>query len=494
MDDRNDKQKTKHMSRREVLAGLGAIGLGTTLGTTLGAIPVFASAEANGEGIPQQLSELNAQMQNHEYFVSMSDFPRQSGETVDNPRIQRAIDSMTRGTLFFPNDTEYEINAPIIVNKEMALTAPYLTKIKPVVDTDVIKASERCLIENFWIDGSSLPPGQGSGSGIIVGYDGVRRKGGTSIKNVMIEYLKGHGVVWEQSPYLSTEKLLIRWCGGDGMHFTANYNDNNHGIIHAHVVACQGAGYRLKSTPTNQDRYLLESRHHLFVNAKAWGCSGGGAIIETRANAGKIFMENNQPFDLKLTDSSRGNHLELQGTLTAYKNHIDEGFANRIEGYDNFDQWSTRRHLSEKLSVRKPGRRGSINIEPVAHDTFELFPEYTLEDVTLNFSRRSARSLTVGIPQAKIGGGDTIKKHMNQLITQQIPAIPAQSTHDLIVTWNGVVPGDSIAATAKTVMPAGLMSNVYISASNTIILRIANISSQATSPYSTDFALDAWKH
>ncbi|MFP3723566.1 right-handed parallel beta-helix repeat-containing protein [Priestia filamentosa] len=65
------------------------------------------------ESIVSAIKEENKKRRNQEYFVSLTDFPRIAPETVDTPRIQRAIDSMamTGGILFVPSST-YLISGP----------------------------------------------------------------------------------------------------------------------------------------------------------------------------------------------------------------------------------------------------------------------------------------------------------------------------------------------------------------------------------------------
>lgn len=78
------------------------------------------------------------------------------------------------------------------------------------------------------------------------------------------------------------------------------------------------------------------------------------------------------------------------------------------------------------------------------------------------------------------GSGDTIQATQ----TLDFPSIPAQTIQALTMTVTGAATGDSVSLAAPSTLEAGLVASGFVSAANTVTVRVANITAGAVNPAS----------
>lgn len=97
-----------------------------------------------------------------------------------------------------------------------------------------------------------------------------------------------------------------------------------------------------------------------------------------------------------------------------------------------------------------------------------------------------------------IGGGTAITKHLSATSTFNIASITSNSCTNTNVTVTGAVAGDSVAATptavASGVETLVLSWNAYVSAADTVTIRVCNHTSGNKDPANQTWRVDVWQH
>ena len=93
----------------------------------------------------------------------------------------------------------------------------------------------------------------------------------------------------------------------------------------------------------------------------------------------------------------------------------------------------------------------------------------------------------------QLRGGTNISRHLSAAATLTFASIPAQSTAELTITVTGAAVGDTCYAT-----PPGMQTNLvwcaYVSAADTVAVRVGNVSAAAITPSAVNWRVDVWKH
>jgi hypothetical protein len=166
-----------------------------------------------------------------------------------------------------------------------------------------------------------------------------------SIANSNVQSFKGNAVIWEDGSMIDFTHFHADTIAGDGIRCT-NANDNNHGwFANTHIVNATGKGYAIYGDGSNLN--AGGSRHHVFQDAKAFGC-GQNFYIESRSNVGTIFSELSQT-PSTTTATSRGNSIQINETAASFEGWVDAGIGNEISGYSVNNAWETK-----ELRVRTP--------------------------------------------------------------------------------------------------------------------------------------------
>lgn len=90
--------------------------------------------------------------------------------------------------------------------------------------------------------------------------------------------------------------------------------------------------------------------------------------------------------------------------------------------------------------------------------------------------------------------GTTIKQHLSASATLDFSSISAASAVELTITVTGAVVGDTCYANPSTTLEAGLVWNAWVSATNTVRIRVTNITASAIDPASRTWRADVWNH
>lgn len=96
-----------------------------------------------------------------------------------------------------------------------------------------------------------------------------------------------------------------------------------------------------------------------------------------------------------------------------------------------------------------------------------------------------------------IGAGTPIIKHISVVTpSQNFGSVPATSTAEVTVTVTGAAVGDSVTVTPNATLASGFVWSGYVSAADTVKIRVANVTVGALDPDSTGntWRVDVWKH
>jgi hypothetical protein len=97
-------------------------------------------------------------------------------------------------------------------------------------------------------------------------------------------------------------------------------------------------------------------------------------------------------------------------------------------------------------------------------------------------------------PSLNVGTGTQINKHLSASATLDFGSIAAQTTAELTITVTGSASGDTCYASPATGIEANLVWSAFVSASNTVTVRVANITGAAIDPASRSWRADVWVH
>lgn len=94
-----------------------------------------------------------------------------------------------------------------------------------------------------------------------------------------------------------------------------------------------------------------------------------------------------------------------------------------------------------------------------------------------------------------IGSGATITGHLSAAVALNFGSIAAGTTAELTATVTGAAVGNVTAiATPNTTIEAGLIWSAYVSAADTVTVRLANVTSGAIDPANKGWRIDVWNH
>lgn len=92
-------------------------------------------------------------------------------------------------------------------------------------------------------------------------------------------------------------------------------------------------------------------------------------------------------------------------------------------------------------------------------------------------------------------GSTTIKKHLRLTTTLDFPSIAAHTTAELTVAVTGAVVGDKATAHPNSAPEPGLtFGGAYVSAANTVTVRVANVTAAAIDPANRTWHVLVWGH
>ena len=92
-------------------------------------------------------------------------------------------------------------------------------------------------------------------------------------------------------------------------------------------------------------------------------------------------------------------------------------------------------------------------------------------------------------------GTNDIIDYRSRIATMNFGSISANTTAELTTSITGVTTsGWSVSVSPTSALDAGIMWSAYVSATNTVTVRLANITGGAINPASTDFVIDCYRH
>jgi len=92
-------------------------------------------------------------------------------------------------------------------------------------------------------------------------------------------------------------------------------------------------------------------------------------------------------------------------------------------------------------------------------------------------------------------GTNDIIDYRSRIETLDFGSISANTTAELTASITGVTTsGWSVSVSPTSALDAGIMWSAYVSASNTVTVRLANVTGGAINPSATDFVIDCYRH
>lgn len=263
--------------------------------------------------------------------------------------------------------------------------------LKPTFRGDTLRIMAFRQEANVVIDGSSQSGTGTPGAAIVIGYGGANPSQ-SSIARSSVQSYTGDAVLWEQGSMVDFTGFHALNVSGNGINCTSNYDDNNHGFFaDIHLVYCAGIGYNIPSNGTFGS--ALNSRHHVFVNAKAFGC-GRNFYIDTINNVGSVFSELGTNPD-QFGPKSAGNDIQVIETSTAYQNWQDNSTSgiNTIRGYSSYNNMEVQNQVFARMLVQKRAE-GRMVYEQTGDRAFRNTIEATSGNVTVARNKGTASKRT----------------------------------------------------------------------------------------------------
>lgn len=367
-------------------------------------------------------------------------------------------------------------------------------------------------------------------------FDGITTKfPGSMIQDVHIEGKTGNGGngIVVLSGVTTLYNVSSGLQGGDGIRLGGSLSENVNAFRLFNVYAFNNGGHGVHVEDTAQPTlpnanaglimglysnwntgdglYLQNSADNGLYSVCAQNNSGIGIHLGSHAQAHQIFTpytEANTGGDIVLDSGSTENYV--WGYRAVNTDGItDNGTANLILGRDaqyNFLPYFKSPLTFNTFNIQSSGNSGVWNFAKDGSGSnrdLVLSLLGTSANGSVRISGINSQILTLKPDQLAIGvggSGTIIKKHMNQGATIDFASIPANSTADRTVTVTGVSIGDSVRVTAGdsstpgTPLEAGLMVNAFVSAVNTVTVRLANITTTAIDPVSRAWKIDVWQH
>lgn len=462
-----------------------------------------ASIKKEDSPFPFDFKEFKDRAVNVKWFGAKGD-----GVTDDTAAIQAAIDAANTargGVVFFPHGI-YKITSSIVINtaKIILIGSGY------TVNSDTASRAATVILKSGNFDGIVLAvAGAGvsnlqvdgdignGGDGIVIkqgrifidnvavtnqGNDGIRvgDDAGAScnlwrMHNIICISNRRHGVYVHDglNPTLpdTNAGLLVgldsRSNGGDGLCIEGSIDNL---ILGATCQQNTGIGVHLKAN----------AKGHQFYGMYTELNTGGECVLDSGSdkniiwgyrsgeNADKIV--NNGAGNLILgRDNQIANFPPFVKSALAFKDLIIENET--LSGYYEFTEDATNRNL---------------NI---------LFQGSSVTPVRAIFKHNNAGKLILQVQGLDIGENATsypIMGHLRKEVTLDFPSIPANSTLEVSTTLTGVKLRDTVVATPEA-LESGLIWNAYISAADTITLRIANVTTAAINPAARVWNFDVWQ-
>jgi len=95
---------------------------------------------------------------------------------------------------------------------------------------------------------------------------------------------------------------------------------------------------------------------------------------------------------------------------------------------------------------------------------------------------------------AKIGGGTTITKHLSATSSLSFASLATSSCDQKTIAVTGAAPGDTVYVGATSSIETGLLWSAFISAANTVTVRICNVTGPTLTPATSTWRADVWQH
>lgn len=261
--------------------------------------------------------------------------------------------------------------------------------------------------------------------------------------------------------------LDARENGGDGLCIENSIDNIFLG------VACQnnvGTGVKLKANALG----------HQFYGMYTEANTVGECVLDSGANRNMVFGYRSGPNSDGIDDNGTGNLIlgrtsEILGTrpffksATAFKDLIIDDET--ISGYYELKQ------------------------DPVNRNLNIYFEGSATTPVRAVFKHSNSGKVILQTQGLDIGDSSSsfpITGRLHKEISLDFTSIAAHTTSELTVSVPGVVLRDIVVATPESLV-SGLMWNAYVSAVDTVRLRLANVTTSAIDPVSGAWTFDIWQ-
>lgn len=351
--------------------------------------------------------------------------------------------------------------------------------LKPTFKGDTIRIIAFEQAADVAIDGS-LQSGGSAGAAFVIGYGGANAQQASIARCRVINYV-GNAVLWEQGSMVDFTSFHAQAVTGDGILCTSNYDDNNHGnFCNTHMISCSGTGYNIPSNGTFGS--ALNSRSHVFTNAKAFGC-GRNFDIDTINNVGSVFSELGTNPD-RFGVNAAGNEICLIETVTSFANWLDNSTAgiNSLRGYSTYNQMEHRKLVAQSLLVQNQAE-GRQSLKQTGARAWSDTIEATTGIAVVTHSKGTASKRTdVFDDRVQFNGGLIISTGKSGTITPTLGALAsgAVTTQTVAAATSGAGVGDTAIATLGMGGTSGQVQvscNVEASGDLTIVIQNAGASS-----------------
>jgi hypothetical protein len=95
----------------------------------------------------------------------------------------------------------------------------------------------------------------------------------------------------------------------------------------------------------------------------------------------------------------------------------------------------------------------------------------------------------------KVGGqGTPVTSYLSATQLLSFPSIAKNTTAELTITVTGAAVGDTVALGPPGTLPADLMAMAYVSANNTVTVRLANIGGGSITPAAATYRVSVIRH
>lgn len=352
-------------------------------------------------------------------------------------------------------------------------------------------------------------------------------KSGSTITNVHIEGISGNGGngIVVGAGRCTLENVSSHLHGGDGIRIGGELGENCNlwRAINIYTLANTGNGFTVKDTlnptlPNVNSGVLigLDTRSNLgdglnvqnaidcgFYSVCSQQNSQKGIRLMSKASGHQFYTpytENNTIAEFELETGSSQNYVF--GYRTANFDAItNNGTDNFILGRDNQTTLGNVPYLKTYLQLTKIGIKSpqisGVWVNEVDGATRDLVIKLMSTSSTgkVIFKHDVGGNLVTTVhDQIQIGGGAIITKHLFASGTKDFPSIPAFSTAELTLSVPGALVGYSALVYPSGIPEAGLTWCGYVSATDTVTIRLANVTNAAINPAPLAWRADVWGH